>query len=92
VREDEAIPRVMAGETVEVAQKLTNVDRGVGVAAAGEVARRFGDAGLPSGKLVLKHRGAAGHYYAAYSLTGMEFHMRGLVADSCFTRRTAARS
>jgi glutamate synthase domain-containing protein 3 len=85
VREDEAIPRAMDGETVEVTQKLTNVDRGVGVAAAGEVARRFGDAGLPKGKLLLKHRGAAGHYYAAYSLTGMEFHMRGLVADSCFT-------
>jgi glutamate synthase domain-containing protein 2/glutamate synthase domain-containing protein 1/glutamate synthase domain-containing protein 3 len=85
VREDEAIPRAMAGETVEVTQKLTNVDRGVGVAAAGEVARRFGDAGLPAGRLLLKHRGAAGHYYAAYSLAGMEFHMRGLVADSCFT-------
>jgi glutamate synthase domain-containing protein 3 len=34
---------------------------------------------------VLHHRGAAGHFYAAYALGGMEFRMRGTVADSCFT-------
>jgi glutamate synthase domain-containing protein 3 len=85
VREAEAVTRAIAGETAELVQRLTNADRCVGVGAAGEVARRFGDAGLPAGKLVLRHKGAAGHFYAAYSLAGMEFHMQGLVADSCFT-------
>jgi len=85
VREAEAVVRALAGETVELVQRLTNADRCVGVDAAGEVARRFGDAGLPAGKLVQRHKGAAGHFYAAYSLAGMEFYMQGLVADSCFT-------
>ncbi len=85
VREAEAVVRAIAGETVELVQRLTNADRCVGVGTAGEVARRFGDAGLPAGKLVLRHKGAAGHFYAAYSLAGMEFYMQGLVADSCFT-------
>lgn len=85
VREDEAVERAMGGEVVEVARRLTNVDRCVGVAAAGKIARRFGDAGLPAGCVRLRHRGAAGHYYAAYALRGMEFRMQGLVADSCFT-------
>ncbi len=85
VREAEAVVRALSGEVVELQQRLTNSDRCVGVGAAGEVARRFGDAGLPAGRLVLRHKGAAGHFYAAYSLAGMDFHMQGLVADSCFT-------
>jgi glutamate synthase domain-containing protein 2/glutamate synthase domain-containing protein 3 len=85
VREEEAAERAIAGERAEVSQRLTNSDRCVGVAAAGHIARRFGDAGLSEGRLVLRHKGAAGHFYAAYSLAGMEFHMQGLVADSCFT-------
>jgi glutamate synthase domain-containing protein 3 len=32
-----------------------------------------------------EHAGAAGHFYAAYSVAGLEFRMLGLVADSCFT-------
>jgi glutamate synthase domain-containing protein 2/glutamate synthase domain-containing protein 1/glutamate synthase domain-containing protein 3 len=85
VREQDGIERAMEGEVVEVSQRLTNTDRCVGVAAAGRVAREFGDAGLPAGRLVLRHKGAAGHFYAAYSLSGMEFHMQGLVADSAWS-------
>ena len=75
----------MDGEVVEVVQRLTNMDRSVGVAAAGKIARRFGDAGLPQGCLRMRHRGAAGHFYAAYALRGMEFRLQGIAADSCFT-------
>ena len=85
VSETEAAERAIAGESVELQKRLTNIDRCVGVAAAGQVARRFGDAGLPAGKLVMRHKGAAGHFYAAYSLSGMEFYVQGLVADSAFT-------
>jgi glutamate synthase domain-containing protein 2/glutamate synthase domain-containing protein 1/glutamate synthase domain-containing protein 3 len=85
VREDEAAERAIDGDEVDVTQRLTNVDRAVGVAAAGKIARAFGDAGLPAGRLRMRHRGAAGHFYAAYALRGMEFRMQGVVADSCFT-------
>ena len=85
VREDEAVTRALAGEAVELAQRLTNADRCVGVAAAGQIARRCGDAGLALGHLTLRHTGAAGHFYAAYCVRGMEFRMQGVVADSCFT-------
>jgi glutamate synthase (ferredoxin) len=84
VREEEAVERALGGEVAEVVQRLSNVDRCVGVSAAGQVARRFGDAGLPAGRLLLRHKGAAGHFYAAYSVTGMEFYMQGLVADSAW--------
>lgn len=85
VREEEAAERALAGESVEVARRLTNLDRGVGVTAAGLVARRFGDAGLPRGAVRFRHHGAAGHFYAAYAVEGMEFRLAGVAADSCFT-------
>lgn len=83
--EEAAAQRALAGEEVELRAVLTNVDRCVAVGAAGIVARRFGDAGLARGRLVFRHRGAAGHYYGAYSLKGMELYLQGLAADSCFT-------
>jgi glutamate synthase domain-containing protein 3 len=85
VAEEEAAQRAAAGEDVEVKGALTNVDRCVGVGAAGILARRFGDGGLPKGRLVLRHRGAAGHFYGAYAVHGMELYLQGLAADSCFT-------
>jgi glutamate synthase domain-containing protein 2/glutamate synthase domain-containing protein 1/glutamate synthase domain-containing protein 3 len=83
--EEAAAHRACAGEDALVKESLTNVDRCVGVGAAGIVARRFGDAGLPKGRLVLRHRGAAGHFYGAYAVKGMELYLQGLAADSCFT-------
>ncbi|AIE86400.1 glutamate synthase-related protein [Fimbriimonas ginsengisoli] len=81
----EAADRAMSGETVTIIERLTNESRCVGVGAAGKVARRFGDLGLPEGGLHFVHTGAAGHFYAAYSVEGLEFRLQGVVADSCFT-------
>jgi glutamate synthase domain-containing protein 2/glutamate synthase domain-containing protein 1/glutamate synthase domain-containing protein 3 len=75
----------LAGNQIERRERLTNRDRCVGVAAAGEIARRVGDLGLTQGRLSFRHEGAAGHYYGAYSVEGMEFRLRGVAADSCFT-------
>jgi hypothetical protein len=90
--EETGAKRALAGEEVLVEAALTNSDRCVGVGAAGIVARCRGDAGLAKGKLVFRHRGAAGHYYGAYAVTGMELHLKGVAADSAFTPRTAASS
>jgi glutamate synthase domain-containing protein 3 len=86
-REEEirAVRAALAGDAVERIEPVFNRDRCIGVAAAGEIARRFGDAGLPKGSLTYHHQGAAGHYYAAYAVDGLEFRLVGVVADSCFT-------
>src|SRR5207247_8532339 len=86
VREAEAVTRAIAGETVELVQRLTNADRCVGVGTAGEVARRLCDAGLPGGKRVLPHEDAARHFYAGPSLSRMELFIQVLVLDACFSR------
>jgi len=78
--------RAIAGGTETLDGQLSNRDRCVGVSAAGEIARQFGDLGLQNGgKLRYEHEGAAGHFYAAYAVEGMEFAIEGLVADSAFT-------
>ena len=83
--EIDAAFRAINGEHVEIEDTITNEDRCVGMGAAGEIARQLGDLGLQKGKISFVHRGAAGHFYAAYAVQGMEFHLRGNVADSCFT-------
>lgn len=83
--EIDAVRAAMAGESVTVREALTNMDRCVGVGAAGEIAREHGDVGLTQGDLSFEHWGAAGHFYAAYALPGMEFRLHGVAADSCFT-------
>lgn len=83
--EIDAARRALAGETVTVEGALTNRDRCVGVGAAGLVARARGDAGLGGGRVRFRHRGAAGHFYAAYALDGLDFRLDGVAADSCFT-------
>jgi glutamate synthase domain-containing protein 3 len=83
--EETAARRALGGGEVEVKAALTNVDRCVAVGAAGIIARCHGDLGLPKGRLVFRHSGAAGHFYGAYAVSGMELYLHGLAADSAFT-------
>ena len=82
--EMEGVEVAISGQCHKIERELSNRDRCVGVAAAGAIARRFGDKGLASDKLKFFHTGAAGHFYAAYSVRGLKFDLRGAVADSCF--------
>ena len=78
----------MAGESVRNSldsQRVSNFDRCIGMAAAGEIARQFGDAGLSKGSLDLGHVGVAGHFFAAYMVPGMTCRLTGTCADSAFT-------
>lgn len=77
--------RAILGEDVELTGALTNERRCVGVAAAGMIARAYGDLGLVRGSIHFIHSGAAGHFYGAYAVDGMSFKLTGVAADSCFT-------
>ncbi|HLK14936.1 MAG TPA: glutamate synthase-related protein, partial [Fimbriimonadaceae bacterium] len=80
-----AAMRACLGYSEALEEQLTNEDRCVGVGAAGILARKFMDAGLPASTLRFRHSGVAGQFYAAYCLDGMAYDMTGVVADSCFT-------
>jgi glutamate synthase domain-containing protein 2/glutamate synthase domain-containing protein 3 len=84
-QEIEAGKYVSNGKSLELERSLTYADRCVGVSAAGVIARTFGDAGLPASTLTFINRGSAGHFYGAYAVKGLEFHLRGNIADSGFS-------
>jgi glutamate synthase domain-containing protein 2/glutamate synthase domain-containing protein 1/glutamate synthase domain-containing protein 3 len=83
--ERDAARRALAGERALIRETLTNADRCVSMAAGGEIARAVGDQGLMQGEVRFEHVGAAGHFYAAYMVDGVECRLQGLAADSCFT-------
>jgi glutamate synthase domain-containing protein 2/glutamate synthase domain-containing protein 1/glutamate synthase domain-containing protein 3 len=85
IKEHEAAKSAIAGETVTINERLTNEDRCVGMGASGVIARQFGDLGLEAGGVKFEHTGAAGHFYAAYMVNGIECRLDGVAADSCFT-------
>ncbi len=86
VQEHEAAKAALRGETVEICEKLTNEDRCVAMGAAGVIARAKGDLGISDqGAIKFRHQGAAGHFYAAYMVNGMDCRLDGVAADSCFT-------
>lgn len=85
IAEHEAAERALRGERVELCEHLTNEDRCVGLGAAGVISREVGDTGLTAGSVCFQHEGAAGHFYAAYMVPGLEFRLKGVAADSCFT-------
>jgi glutamate synthase domain-containing protein 2/glutamate synthase domain-containing protein 1/glutamate synthase domain-containing protein 3 len=84
--EAESAERALAGEHVTLpVAKLTNEDRCVGMRAAGVIARARGDEGLTHGSWKASYQGAAGHYFGAYLVPGMELDLQGVAADSAFT-------
>jgi glutamate synthase (ferredoxin) len=84
-REAEGARRALEGEKIILRDHVTNADRCVGMRAAGEIARAVGDLGLDTGTLILEHEGAAGHFFGAYLVDGMECRLLGIAADSAFT-------
>jgi len=76
-----------AGEALEREEKWTghfairNYDRTVGAMLSGEVARRFGRAGLPSDRIRLNLTGTAGQSLGCWNVPGVSIHLEGDAND-----------
>ena len=60
---------------------IRNVDRTVGTELSGEIAARFGEAGLPDGTLRVRFSGVAGQSFGAFLASGVEFQLEGAAND-----------
>ena len=69
------------GEKCSHSIAIRNVHRTVGAMLAGEVARRFGDLGLPEGTIQLRFQGSAGQSFGAFATRGMELTLEGDAND-----------
>ncbi|MCC6718979.1 MAG: glutamate synthase large subunit [Acetobacteraceae bacterium] len=76
-----ARPALERGERVRVSRDIRNVHRTVGTMLSGEVAQRFGHAGLPAGTIEIALRGTAGQSLGAFLAHGITLDLQGDAND-----------
>ncbi len=78
---NDALPLLMRGYGVLVHEQIQNSDRTVGARLAGEIARRWGDSGLPSGSITCHFTGSAGQSFGAFCVPGLRLILAGDAND-----------
>jgi glutamate synthase (NADPH) large chain len=77
----QAAPALERREPVEIETEIRNRDRAFGAMLSGEIALRFGHAGLPDDTIVIRARGSAGQSFGAWASPGMTLHLIGDAND-----------
>jgi glutamate synthase (NADPH) large chain len=72
-----AQPALEKGQPVLIELPVTNVNRTVGAMLSGEVARRYGHAGLPEDTISIKLAGTAGQSFGAFLAHGVSLELSG---------------
>ena len=68
-------------ETVRFSMPIKNTRRTVGGMLSGEVARRYGEEGLPDGTIRVDFEGVAGQSFGAWLTRGVTFDLQGTTND-----------
>jgi glutamate synthase (NADPH) large chain len=68
-------------EKVWIAKPITNVDRTVGAMLSGEIAKDFGDDGLPEDTINARFSGSAGQSFGAFLSRGVTLRLEGEAND-----------
>ncbi|MBX7099649.1 MAG: glutamate synthase large subunit [Myxococcaceae bacterium] len=79
---DDELVGKLTGEKLELKLPVRNVHRAVGTKLSGEVARRFGGAGLPDGTVRLELSGSAGQSFGAFLAKGLTLVLEGDANDA----------
>ncbi len=74
---DQAKPALEKGQKVQIETRIINVNRTCGTMLSGEVAKRYGDAGLPDDTIHVKLSGTAGQSFAAFLAKGVTLELTG---------------
>ena len=74
-------PALVDGTQVVLSRKISNAQRATGTLLSGEVARRYGAAGLPDGSITLRFEGSAGQSFGAFLAGGVSLYLAGAAND-----------
>ena len=74
---DHARPAIDNGTPVEISLPIRNVHRTVGAMLSGEIARKYGSAGLEPGTIHCKFSGSAGQSFGAFLARGVTLELEG---------------
>src|SRR4029077_6556568 len=76
-----AKPAVKKGEPGRVERSIRNVNRTVGAMLSGEIAKRYGHAGLPEDTISVRLTGTAGQSFGAFLAHAVSLDLRGRAND-----------
>ncbi|MBS1138909.1 MAG: glutamate synthase large subunit [Proteobacteria bacterium] len=74
---EQAKPALEKGQKVQIETKIINVNRTCGTMLSGEVARRYGNDGLPDDTIHVKLTGTAGQAFGAFLARGVTLELTG---------------
>ena len=77
----DAAAAISSGEEVSLDYAIRNTDRAVGAMLSGEIASRYGLAGLPQSTINVKFKGSAGQSFGAFLAHGIDFKLEGEAND-----------
>ncbi|GMO32533.1 MAG: glutamate synthase large subunit [Candidatus Azobacteroides pseudotrichonymphae] len=66
---------------VEMNMVIGNTDRAVGAMLSGEIAKRYGNAGLQDNTIIVNFKGSAGQSFGAFLVAGISFYLEGEAND-----------
>ncbi len=73
----EASPALEDGTPVHIKSRIRNINRSAGTMLSSEVAKRYGDKGLPDGTIKIELRGTAGQSFGTFLAKGIELDLTG---------------
>jgi glutamate synthase (NADPH/NADH) large chain len=73
----DAAPALEDGKPVLLEYAIKNINRTAGAMLSGEVAKRYGHAGLPEDTIAIKFRGQAGQSFGAFAARGVSLELTG---------------
>ncbi|MHA1108179.1 MAG: glutamate synthase large subunit, partial [Alphaproteobacteria bacterium] len=76
-----AKPALESGQTVQIERTIRNIHRSVGAMLSGEVARIYGQAGLPNDTIRIHLEGTAGGSFGAFLAHGVSLELIGDAND-----------
>ena len=76
-----AMPAIEHQHEISLDYAIANTDRSVGAMLSGEIAKRYGNAGLPPHTLNIKFKGSAGQSFGAFLAHGVNFRLEGEAND-----------
>ncbi|MFC2138789.1 glutamate synthase-related protein, partial [Bacteroidota bacterium] len=77
----EALPALSEKKKVKISHGIKNTDRTVGTMLSGEIAKRFGEEGLPEDTITTIFKGSAGQSFGAFLVNGVTFRLEGDAND-----------
>ncbi|MFN3604838.1 MAG: glutamate synthase large subunit [Leptonema sp. (in: bacteria)] len=78
---EQVLPAIENKQKLELQLNITNENRTFGTLISGEIAKRYGDEGLPDDTIIFKLYGYAGQSFGAFLAKGVTLHLVGMAND-----------